>query len=220
MTKFNKTCSRLLLVGLLLMSVNGIAEARSDHRSNNKSHQYDRGHNSSYRQNHSIGHRVSYLPAGYIALTFAGLNYYYNSGAYYQRRGHEYAVTRPPLGVSISILPAGYRTHRYGRHTYYSANDVFYGWNNSRRSYVVVDNPDPYSVAGTTTYTQAEQFVYPRQGQNPNQTSRDRYECYLWAVGQTGVEPAQINNAQTSNNLGNYQRANGACLEARGYSVK
>lgn len=220
MIKFKKTGGRFLLIGLLLMSISGIAEARSDHHSKNKGYQYNRGHNSAFRQNHSIGHRVSYLPTGYLALSFAGLNYYYNSGAYYQRRGHEYAVISPPLGLSISILPAGYRTHRYGRHTYYSVNDVFYGWNDSRRSYVVVDNPDPYSVAGTTTYSQAEQFVYPRQGQNLNQTSRDRYECYLWAVGQTGVEPAQINNTQTSNNLGDYQRANGACLEARGYSVK
>jgi hypothetical protein len=32
-------------------------------------------------------------------------------------------------------------------------------------------------------------FVYPAHGQSPDQTSRDRYECHMWAVQQTGVDP-------------------------------
>jgi hypothetical protein len=34
-------------------------------------------------------------------------------------------------------------------------------------------------------------FVYPAQGQSPDQTERDRYECHLWAVQQTGVDPSR-----------------------------
>lgn len=34
-------------------------------------------------------------------------------------------------------------------------------------------------------------FVYPAQGQTPEQTERDRYECHLWAVQQTGVDPSR-----------------------------
>lgn len=34
-------------------------------------------------------------------------------------------------------------------------------------------------------------FVYPAQGQSPEQTERDRYECHLWAVQQTGVDPSR-----------------------------
>ena len=219
MINFTKVKSRFLIIGLLLMAVAGFAEARSGHHSNNK-HYNDSGHHASYRHYYPVGHRLSLLPAGYLTLSYAGLNYYYHSGAYYQRRGHEYAVIRPPLGIGISILPAGYRTLYHGRHQYYSANGVFYGWNGSRRSYVVVDNPGAIADSGMATASVAEQFVYPRQGQSTTQTSRDRYECYLWAVNQTGVEPAQVNNADTSAGLEDYQRANGACLEARGYSVK
>jgi hypothetical protein len=34
-------------------------------------------------------------------------------------------------------------------------------------------------------------FVYPAQGQSPEQTERDRYDCHLWAVQQTGVDPSR-----------------------------
>ena len=220
MINFTKMKSRFLIIGLLLMTMTGIVEARSGHHSNNKHYKYDRGHHGSYRHYYPVGHRISLLPAGYLTLSLAGLNYYYHSGAYYQRLGHEYALVRPPLGVGISILPAGYRTHYRGRHQYYTANGVFYGWNERRRSYVVVDDPYASTYTGMARANVAEQFVYPRQGQSTTQTSRDRYECYLWAVNQTGVEPAQVNNADTATGLENYQRANGACLEARGYSVK
>jgi hypothetical protein len=36
-------------------------------------------------------------------------------------------------------------------------------------------------------------FVYPANGQNPQQTERDRYECHSWAVQQTGVDPSRAN---------------------------
>src|SRR6202521_1118773 len=34
-------------------------------------------------------------------------------------------------------------------------------------------------------------FVYPASGQSAEQTERDRYECHLWAVQQTGVDPSR-----------------------------
>jgi hypothetical protein len=34
-------------------------------------------------------------------------------------------------------------------------------------------------------------FVYPSNGQSPEQADRDRYECHLWAVQQTGVDPSR-----------------------------
>jgi hypothetical protein len=34
-------------------------------------------------------------------------------------------------------------------------------------------------------------FVYPANGQSPEQTERDRYECHNWAVQQTGVDPSR-----------------------------
>src|SRR5258708_26817970 len=34
-------------------------------------------------------------------------------------------------------------------------------------------------------------YVYPANGQSPDQTERDRYECHVWAVQQTGVDPSR-----------------------------
>jgi hypothetical protein len=34
-------------------------------------------------------------------------------------------------------------------------------------------------------------FVYPSNGQSAEQTDRDRYECHVWAVQQTGVDPSR-----------------------------
>jgi glycine zipper 2TM protein len=34
-------------------------------------------------------------------------------------------------------------------------------------------------------------FVYPANGQSAQQTDRDRYECHVWAVQQTGVDPSR-----------------------------
>jgi hypothetical protein len=45
-----------------------------------------------------------------------------------------------------------------------------------------VDNPP---VPTTTIY------FYPTKGQSQDQQERDRYECYRWAVKQTGFDPGQ-----------------------------
>lgn len=34
-------------------------------------------------------------------------------------------------------------------------------------------------------------YYYPNEGQSQEQQDRDRYECYLWAVDQTGYDPGQ-----------------------------
>jgi hypothetical protein len=36
----------------------------------------------------------------------------------------------------------------------------------------------------------AQQFVYPSTGQSPEQQQTDEGECYIWARGQTGYDPA------------------------------
>lgn len=34
-------------------------------------------------------------------------------------------------------------------------------------------------------------YFYPKHGQSKEQQDRDRYECYLWAVKQSGFDPGQ-----------------------------
>jgi hypothetical protein len=37
----------------------------------------------------------------------------------------------------------------------------------------------------------ADLFIYPNMGQSPEQLARDRYDCHLWAVQQTGTDPSR-----------------------------
>jgi uncharacterized protein YcfJ len=55
--------------------------------------------------------------------------------------------------------------------------------------------PPPRTVTVATPPPQRV-FVYPAQGQSPEQTERDRYECHIWAVQQTGVDPSRGNTYQ------------------------
>ena len=69
-----------------------------------------------------------------------------------------------------------------------------------------------------------EVFLYPKNGQTPDQQARDRYECHLFAVAQTGFDPTRSGGASLPE-AGNepqsdYDRAQGACFEARGYASR
>jgi hypothetical protein len=56
---------------------------------------------------------------------------------------------------------------------------------------VVAPPPRPVAVAAPPPPPPQKIFVYPSQGQTPEQTDRDRYECHVWAVQQTGVDPSR-----------------------------
>jgi outer membrane lipoprotein SlyB len=56
--------------------------------------------------------------------------------------------------------------------------------------------PPPRVVAVPTPPPQ-RMFVYPAQGQSPEQTERDRYDCHIWAVQQTGVDPSRVTAYQS-----------------------
>ena len=53
---------------------------------------------------------------------------------------------------------------------------------------VVAPPPRTYAVAAPRPQ---RIFVYPAGGQTPEQTERDRYECHIWVVQQTGVDPSR-----------------------------
>jgi hypothetical protein len=51
--------------------------------------------------------------------------------------------------------------------------------------------PPPVAYAGPPPNTTV--YAYPQNGQSPDQQSRDRYDCSLWAVQQTGFDPSAPN---------------------------
>ena len=53
-------------------------------------------------------------------------------------------------------------------------------------AYTVQSNPTPPTPPPSVTL-----YFYPAQGQALAQQERDRYECYQWAVKQSGYDPGQ-----------------------------
>jgi hypothetical protein len=51
-----------------------------------------------------------------------------------------------------------------------------------------VPQPQPAPVAPPPS---TQVYFYPKAGQSPEQQDKDRYECYLWAMKQTGFDPSQ-----------------------------
>ena len=98
-------------------------------------------------------------------------------------------------------------------------------------------------IAATfAAYAQGAPLIYPAKGQSPAQQDKDRFECYEWARAQSGFDPVQASAASTKSGplppppiamlrqkqaaekqgaqRATYDRAFGACMDARGYSVR
>jgi len=88
---------------------------------------------------------------------------------------------------------------------------------------VVIQEQPPVYVQPAPSSTERI-FVYPRQGQSEELQAKDRYECHSWAVSQTHYDPTQptsgMSEAQLNQMRADYQRAQGACLDGRGYTMK
>ena len=161
---------------------------------------------------------------------------YYGYGGY---RGGYYGRGWGPgwgyglgLGLFVGALPWYYSTYWWGGVPYYYADSTYYVYNDSAGQYQSVAPPaeiaeqaqqDPNAqnanqgapaggAPGAGPASTAQIFMYPKNGQSPEVQAQDRIECDRWASQQTG--------ANASGRSPDYFRANSACLDARGYSVK
>ena len=163
----------------------------------------------------------------------------YWGGGYWGGRFWPHAYFYPGYAWFLPLLPLGFATFWWGGSPYYYANSLYYTWNPGYNGYVVTDpppvagsdsgdgsadaqqysNPDAsQSSAAPQALGSGEVYVYPRNNQNDQQTSNDRYECHSWAVNQTGFDPTRA--AQQSGSQADYRRAMIACLDARGYTAR
>ncbi len=222
---------RIVCVALAL-GMAGAATADNSHRSYRGNSSHGDGHRSEMRVDSRYQHNRSYpsrgyvynsLPRGYASYHYRGSPYYYRGGAWYRPYGPRYVVVAPPIGIGVSFLPPFYTTVWFGGMPYYYADQTYYAWRPERREYVVTQPPSekPEQVGDSGS---AEVFVYPKNGQSEAQQSTDRYECHAWAVQQSGFDPTRpgggVEDSQIESKRADYRRAEGACLEGRGYSVK
>jgi hypothetical protein len=169
------------------------------------------------------GYATYHLPNGYYSASYYGSPYYYHGGSWYRPYGPRFVVVAPPIGIGISVLPPYYSTLWFGSSPYYYADDTYYTYRPERREYVVTEPPRG-EVRVEPAHGSDEIFVYPKEGQSEEQQATDRDECHQWAVGRTGFDPTRPagNVAETdmSWKRADYRRAEAACLEGRGYTVR
>jgi hypothetical protein len=179
------------------------------------------GHNHYYP---SRGYAVRDLPRDRIVVNRYNQHYYYSGGIWYAPRGPRFVVVGPPIGVFVPVLPPYYTTVYFGGVPYYYANDAYYEWRGDSNQYEVVDPPGDESAAQTQAPPSDDVFIYPKNGQSEEQQAKDKYECHKWASSQSGFDPTQPGGGvpadQNDSSRVAYQRAMGACLDGRGYSVK
>jgi hypothetical protein len=151
---------------------------------------------------HEHGYSVPGVPRGAYTVHYGGGAFLYHGGEWYRRDGGVSVVIAAPIGAYVPVLPPLYSTVWWSGVPYYYANDTYYAWVPQADEYQVVMPPTGIETGGTTQAPVTDSiFIYPRNGQSAQQQSTDRYECHRSAADAT-------------------LRAQAACLDARGYSVK
>jgi len=206
----------LMLCAVPLLA--GAAAARDAHRGYVYDNRYNHGH---YYPERGAAFRA--LPSGGYRVPYRGGEYYFHGGAWYRPWGPRFIVVAPPFGIGINLLPPYYSTVWFGGVPYYYADGTYYFWRPERREYVVTTPPPDAAPATTAPPTSPEIYAYPKNGQSAEQQSNDRYECHRWASSQSGFDPTEplggVAAADADARRADYQRAQKACLEGRGYSV-
>jgi hypothetical protein len=221
--------SPLPLLSLVLLLGSGLVQAQAPpHAHGAGGPSYPSHYDSRYSHNQSYparGASVSALPHQPVVIQHPGGPYYYSGGVWYRPAGPSYVVVPAPVHVFVPVLPLYYTTVWYGGAPYYYANDTYYQWDAAQSGYEVVPPPQAADQGGADVSTQPppsdQLFIYPQNGQSPEQQSSDQYECHHWAAGQSGFDPTQPDASGAGADARDaYQRAMRACLEGRGYSVR
>ncbi len=120
------------------------------------------------------------------------------------------------LGLFYATLPVYYSTF-WGADgsPYYYADDNYYQWQSNANQYETVSPPP--EVARQAANQSSDLIAYPKNGQSEAQQATDKTACLSWAATQSGYDPA---TPDSSTKHSDYVRAQAACLEGRGYSVR
>ena len=211
-----------VLSGIILFGYPQTVHARhAQHAQHGKFLDSRYGHNHYYP---SRGGFVTALPRDHRVVIYGDVSYHCHEGVWYRPEGPRFVIVAPPFGLVVPFLPPYYATIWVGGLPYYYADKVYY--TPTVGGYMVVAPPQESAVSqvpppASSVPSVERLFIYPREGQSEQQQANDRYQCHRWAVSQTGYDPTQPSGgAPSAQKRSEYQRAMGACLDARGYTVK
>ena len=163
------------------------------------------------------GNVVDRFPGQHWQVPYRGQNYYFSGGYWYRPQGPRYIVVHPPYGIRVGFLPDYAREVWFGSTLMFLAAGAYYAYQPATRDYIVVQPPANYQQPASNDY---EMVADPINGQSPAQIGQDRYDCYRWAVEQSGFDPAKATYAPAPQVVQTYRQAQGSCLSSRGYQVR
>lgn len=166
------------------------------------------------------GYVVDRFPGQHWQVPYRGQNYFFSGGYWYRPQGPRYVVVQPPYGIRVGYLPDYAREVWIGSSLMFLAAGAYYAYQPATQDYIVVQPPAPVPVAAPQPVSNGYDVVaYPANGQTPAQINQDRYDCYRWAIEQSGFDPAKATYAPSPAVVQTYRQAQGNCLSSRGYQV-
>jgi len=170
---------------------------------------------------HRPGYVVDRFPDRNYRVPYRGQDYFYSGGYWYRPQGPRYVVVTPPYGIRVQYLPDYAREVWVGDSLLFLAAGAYYAYEQSTQQYVVVQPPaqvpSPQPAPQGNGY---DVVAYPANGQSPAQVQQDGYDCYRWAVQQSGFDPRTVTYAPDPAVVQTYRQAQGNCLGSRGYQVQ
>ncbi|MDF3162516.1 MULTISPECIES: DUF6515 family protein [Pseudomonas] len=166
------------------------------------------------------GYTVDRFPDRNYRVPYRGQDYFFSGGYWYRPQGPRYVVVAPPYGIRVHYLPDYAREVWVGSALFFLAAGAYYSYESSTQQYVVVQPPvaslPPQPAPQGNGY---DVVAYPANGQSPAQVQQDGYDCYRWAVQQSGFDPQTVTYAPAPAVVQTYRQAQGNCLGSRGYQV-
>ncbi|MBV6824138.1 DUF6515 family protein [Pseudomonas sp. PD9R] len=170
------------------------------------------------------GHVIDRFPDHEYRVPYRGMDYFYSGGYWYRPLGPRYVVVEPPRGIRVGYLPDYAEQVLIGGSVLFLAAGSYYAYQESTQDYVVVEPPvgnlQPQPQQPPQPASNSYDVVaYPANGQSQEQVSRDGYECYQYAVQQSGLDPRTATYQPDPSVVQAYRQAQGNCLSSRGYQV-
>ncbi|MGH8452745.1 DUF6515 family protein [Pseudomonas sp.] len=167
------------------------------------------------------GYVVDRFPDRNYRVPYRGQDYFFSGGYWYRPQGPRYVVVTPPYGIRVHYLPDYAREVWVGSALFFLAAGAYYTYESSTQQYVVVQPPTEVPTPPPAPQGNGYDVVaYPANGQSPAQVQQDGYDCYRWAVQQSGFDPRTVTYAPDPAVVQTYRQAQGNCLTSRGYQVQ
>ena len=167
------------------------------------------------------GYVVDRFPDRNYRVPYRGQDYFFSGGYWYRPQGPRYVVVAPPYGIRVHYLPDYAREVWVGGSLLFLAAGAYYAYEQSTQQYVVVQPPTQVPAPQPAPQGNGYDVVaYPANGQSPAQVQQDGYDCYRWAVQQSGFDPQAVTYAPDPAVVQTYRQAQGNCLSSRGYQVQ